>query len=194
MKPQKFILSRWFLVVMFIMAFILPPYAAKDFVAQNIGNIVNATLSNSFVRNLLPYSTLFQIVVLIFFVGLFFFKNRVGKAFTIFVGISYSVYALVQNIAITDQFGLSMILSNIILCLMTSFVWLSDVRSNKNSYTFNNFNKKNAWLIIVALFCLWSMDFSGTPDLTALFFHRTCGSIPAILLYDPHFFDYSYLL
>jgi len=70
MKPQKFILSRWFLVVMFIMAFILPPYAEKDFVAQNIGNIVNATLSNSFVRNLLPYSTLFQIVVLIFFCGL----------------------------------------------------------------------------------------------------------------------------
>ena len=66
MKPQKFILSRWFLVVMFIMAFILPPYAEKELVDQNIVNIVNATLSNSFVRNLLPYSTLFQIVVLIF--------------------------------------------------------------------------------------------------------------------------------
>jgi len=171
MKSQKFILSRWFLIVMIIMAFILPPYAEKGFVAQNIGNIINATLSNSFVRNLLPYSTLFQIVVLIFFVGLILFKNRVGKAFTIFVGISYSLYALVQNIAITDQFGLSMILSNIILCLMTSFVWLSDVRSNKNSYTFNNFNKKNAWLIIVALFCLWwPMDFSGTPDFNPLYF------------------------
>ena len=171
MKSQKFILSGWFLIVMFIMAFILPPYAENNFVVQNISIIVNATLSNSFVSNLLPYSTLFQIVVLLFLLGLIVFKNRFGKAFTLFVGISYLVYAFVQNIAITEKFGFSMIVSNIILCMMTSFVWLSDLKFNNNSYTFKNFNKKNAWLIIVALFCLWwPMDLSGIPDFNPLYF------------------------
>lgn len=170
MKSEKLILSRWSLVVLFLMALILPPYADKGFAPENIGSIVVATLSNSFVRDLLPYSTAFQIIALLSFVGLIVWKNKFRKPFTLFVGSSYLVYAIVQNIAITEKFGLSMVLSNIILCLLTSFVWLSDAWINKNSYTFKNLNKKNSWLIFVALFCFWwPMNFSGTPDFNPLY-------------------------
>lgn len=171
MKFEKIILSRWFMITIFIMAFILPPYADKGFTPENIGNIINTTLSNSFVRDLLPYSTLFQIIVLILFVGLIIYKNKFGKLFTLFVGLSYLMYAIVQNIAITENFGLSMVLSNIILCILTSFVWLRDTWINKNNYTFKNFNKNNFWLILVAIFCFWwPMDFSGMPNFNPIYF------------------------
>ncbi len=191
MKFEKLILSRWFLAAMFLMALILPPYASKGFVPQDIVSIVTATLSNSFVRNLLPYSTVFQITALFFFVGLIVWKNKFGKPFTLFAGTSYLVYAIVQNIAITENFGLSMVLSNIVLCLLSSFVWLRDAWGNKNSYTFQNFNKKNSWLILVALFCFWwPMDFSGTPDFNPLYFFtghvaqslQFCPTTPVFLI------------
>lgn len=171
MKSEKIILSRWFLVAMFLMALILPPYASKAFAPQNIGSIVAATLSNSFVRDLLSYSTVFQIITLLFFVGLIVWKNKFRKPFTLFVGVSYLVYAIVQNIAITESFGLSMVLSNIVLCILVSFVWIRDAWINKNSYTFQNFNKKNLWLVLVALFCFWwPMNFSGSLDFNPLYF------------------------
>ncbi len=171
MKSKGILLSRWFFVVLFLMALILPPYAERAFAPQNIADIVAITLSNSFVRDLLPYSTIFQLIALFFFVGLVVWKNKFGKAFTLFVGISYLMYAVAQNIAITEKYGWSMVLSNIVLCLLTSFVWLQDTWNSKNQYTFQNFNKKNFWLLFVGLFCFWwPMDFSGTPYFNPLHF------------------------
>ncbi len=165
MKTDKIILSRWFLFSMLLTAFILPPFASKGFIPSEIGNIVTTTLSNSFVRQLIPYGAVFQIITLLFFIGIIILKNSFRKPFTIFAGCSYGVYAFVQNIAVTDNFGLSFVISNIILMLLTSIVWLRDVSKKENKYTFQNITKKNGWLIPVALFCFWwPMNFSGMPD------------------------------
>ena len=150
MKTDKIVLSPWFMSALFALALLTPPYASKGFAPNIIPDIVAATLSNSFVKHLVPYSFIFQITALLFFLGVVIRKDKFGKAFTAFAGISFIVYAFVQNIAITDKFGVSLVLSNILLCFLTSFMWLRDLRQNRNRYIFRNFNRRNAWLLPIA--------------------------------------------
>ncbi len=171
MKFEKIILSRWFIVSMLVMAFVLPPFASKGFAPSEIGNIVYTTLSNSFVTNILPYSYIPQIIMLLLFISIIVWKNRFGSVFTFSVGVSYLIYAFVQNIAVTDKFGVSFVISNIILMLLTSVVWFADAWKRKTRYTFQNITQKNGWLIPIAVFCFWwPMSFSGVLDFNPLYF------------------------
>lgn len=184
MKTEKIILSLWFLILMFLSAFILPPFASNGFEPSEIGNIIAATLSNSFVKYFVPYAYIFQIVAFMFFIGIILLKDKFRKPFTIFAGCSFFVYMIVQNIAITDEFGLSFVTSNIILMLLTSIAWLSDAWKKKTKYTFQNVTPKNGWLIAVAIFCFWwPMNFAGNPDFNP--FHFFTGHVAQSIQFCP---------
>lgn len=171
MKIDKIILSHWLFVSMLLMALALPPFASKGFTPAKIGDIVSITLSNAFVKHFTAYSFIFQVISLFLFSSVIIWKSRISTIFTAFVGVSYTIYAVVQNIAVTDKFGVSFVASNIILMLLTAFVWFRDISKGENKYTFRNITKKNAWLIPVAIFCFWwPMNFSGKPDFNPLYF------------------------
>ncbi|MDO5664203.1 MAG: hypothetical protein Q4G63_02965 [Bacteroidia bacterium] len=171
MKADKILLSRWLMIVLFALAFIMPPFASQNFETKEIGNIVVVTLSNSFVKNFIPYSTVFQLIALFFLMGIAVWKNRFAKAFSLFAGFSFLAFTLVQNMAITEKFGFRAVISNLILMSITSFVWFRDTWKDENRYTFANFGKKNAWLLVIALFCFWwPMNFSGELDFNPLNF------------------------
>ena len=81
--------------------------------------------------------------MLLLFISIIVWKNRFGSVFTFSVGVSYLIYAFVQNIAVTDKFGVSFVISNIILMLLTSVVWFADAWKRKTRYTFQNITQKN---------------------------------------------------
>ncbi len=171
MKTDKIILSRWFLFSMLLMALILPPFASKGFIPSEIGNIVATTLSNSFVKYLVPFSFIFQFIALLFFVVMIIRKSEGRAFFLVFVGSTFLIASFVQNIAITEKFGLSFIVSNIILMLLTALIWFRDIKKGGTKFSFENITRKNSWLIAVALFCFWwPMNFSGNPDFNLLHF------------------------
>ena len=84
-----------------------------------------------------------------------FFRDRIGRFFSAYVGCCYLLYAIIQSIAVTNKYGVSVVTVNLVMMLFVAFVWFRDSWKGENKYTFSNLNWKTAWLVPVAFFCLW---------------------------------------
>lgn len=149
-------LGSWkFFIGLVLLQFILLPYASKGFEWEASGEVIMFTLGNAIIHDLYGYSIFFQLIALFFLGGLFFWKEKVGKWFSLYVSVCCLLYAIIQNIAVTETYGVSVVTGNVCLMLLLFLIWFYDWLKGKTTYSFRNLNKKNYWLIGVALFCLW---------------------------------------
>lgn len=152
---EKLTRKWWFYVVVIFAQFLIIPYASKNFHFTEIGSIISTTLSNALLMELKGYFIYFQIISIALLLLLFIKKNSVKKAFNIYVFISYLLFTVLQNIAFTEKYGLSIVCINVVMFLLVALVWLIELINTENDYNFSNLNWKTSWLIILALICFW---------------------------------------
>ena len=110
----------WFFVILVISQFLFLPYASKNFQVEQINTIIYTTLTNSIQLKISSYSVYFQILSLIILVLLIVLKNRMKLIFNLYVAVSYILFAFVQNIAITEKYGWSIVTVNVIMFLFVA--------------------------------------------------------------------------
>lgn len=152
---ESFLTSWKFFILLVVLQFLALPVATRNFQFEASGQIIFATLGRAWINELYPYSTVFQLIALLMIGALLYFRKRVARWFTGYVGCCYLFYAVIQNVAVTDTYGVSIVTVNVLMMSLVAFVWLRDCWRGKNEYTFTNLNWKTAWLIPVALFCFW---------------------------------------
>ena len=159
----------WFFLVLFAAQFFLFPITTKNFEFSEFGIIIGKTLSNSLMGDFKNYYLYFQFSTIIILLVLFIFKNRFKRFFTIYVIISYVLFGFLQNIGITEEYGISIMTINLIMFLFVGLSWINELLNQKNDYSFNNLNWKTSWLVAISLICFWwplnwkTLEFS--PDL-----------------------------
>ena len=154
-KFDKITKKWWFYIIVLFAQFLILPYASKNFNFTEIGNIISTTLSKSLFGELQDYFIYFQIISIILFLLLFILKNNVKKIFNFYVFISYVIFAFLQNIAFTEQYGLSIVSVNVVMFLLVAYVWLREFIHSENDYSFGNLKWSNCWLVILAVICFW---------------------------------------
>ncbi|MFR2508716.1 hypothetical protein [Odoribacter laneus] len=142
----------WFFVILVISQFLFLPYASKNFQVEQINTIIYTTLTNSIQLKISSYSVYFQILSLIILVLLIVLKNRMKLIFNLYVAVSYILFAFVQNIAITEKYGWSIVTVNVIMFLFVAYVWVIEILQSKNDYSFSPFQWKYSWMILLSLF------------------------------------------
>ena len=152
---DKFLLSRKFIVCIIVLQFILLPIATKGFRWENIGDLIIYTLSHALIQGMYPYAWTFQIVSLVMLMLLVLWRVTMSRWFMFYVGGCYVLYAIVQNVAVTDKSGFSMVTVNVVMMLLVALLWMREAWRGSSMLTFGNLNRRTAWLIPVALFCLW---------------------------------------
>lgn len=152
---DSFLTSWKFFVLLVVLQFLVLPVATRNFQPEASAQIIFATLGRAWINELYPYSAVFQLVALVMIGALLCFRKKVARWFTGYVGCCYLVYAVIQNVAVTDKYGVSIVTINVLMMTLVAFVWLRDCWKGENEYTFINLSWKTAWLIPVALFCLW---------------------------------------
>ncbi|MDH6304175.1 hypothetical protein M2459_000903 [Parabacteroides sp. PF5-5] len=184
---SRIIRKWWFYVLIILLQFILLPYAAYNFSYEGIGDIINYTLTHSLQGDIRNYYFIFQLVSLAFLVLLFVYKNRFARAFNVYILVSYLLFAILQNVAITDKYGVSAVLINVFMFLLVAFCWLSECIKPQNDYSFLSINLKNSWLLVLALFAYW-LPLAGTNtfDFSPLSFIKN-GSSTAFCMMTPVF-------
>lgn len=157
-KLTRYSRKWWFfLILILILAqFMVMPFATKNFSFEETGNIIWYTLGNSLQLKLYPYNIYGQVIVISMLLLLFVMKNKVARLFNIYVFVSYIVFAIVQNVAVTEKYGLSVVTINIIMFLFVAYVWLREIIKPENDYSFENFRWKDSWLIVLSLFAFWA--------------------------------------
>ena len=186
---DRFLLSWKFIVWMIVLQFILFPVATKGFQWESVGNLVFYTLEHAFIQNMYPYAWIFQILAIVMLSLLAFRKDRVSRWFMLYAGCCYVLYAIVQNVAMTDKYGFSMVTVNVVMMLLLAFLWLREVWRGSSRFTFCNLNWKTVWMIPVAFFCLWwpmDMAHGAIPDYSLVYLF-TGGSAMAFCPMTPIF-------
>ena len=168
---DKFLLSRKFIVCIIVLQFILLPIATKGFRWENIGDLIIYTLSHALIQGMYPYAWTFQIVSLVMLMLLVLRRVTMSRWFMFYVGGCYVLYAIVQNVAVTDKYGFSIVTVNVVMMLLVALLWMREAWRGSSMLTFGNLNRRTAWLIPVALFCLWwPMDMmrGAEPDFSPI--------------------------
>lgn len=176
----------WFFVILVVSQSLLMPYASKNFQPDAISSIIYTTLQNSLHMGLGNYNIYFQALSLLILVLLVILKNRIKLVFNIYVAVSYIFFAFIQNIAMTERYGLSIVTVNVVMFLFVAYVWISEIFQSKNDYSFSHFKWKYSWMILLALFAYLCPISPNGFDLNLLhFFHR--NSATAFCLTTPLF-------
>ena len=142
----------WFFVILLVAQSVLLPIVSRNFDPQNVSNMVSVTLGNAVQNNLGNLNILFQSLSLLMLVLLIVFKNKVRTLFNAYVALSYTAFVFIQNIAVTELYGFSVVTVNFAMFLFVAYVWIRELFNPKNNYDFSNFHWKYIWMIIFALF------------------------------------------
>jgi len=169
MKEQTNNLERvtrkwWFYAILLVAQFLIMPFSTQNYDFNKIGNILSTTLSNSFQTKMYNYYIYFQLFAIITLLLLFILQNKFAKVFNVYVLLSYIAFAVLQNVALTENYGLSMVTINILMFLFVAYAWLKEVLKPENDYTFSNLNWKESWLIPLAFIAFWAPLSGGVFD------------------------------
>ena len=186
-KLEKASTKWWFFVILLTAQSVLLPIVSRNFDPKNIQQMVYTTLSHAPQGHLGELNILFQSLSLLMFVLLFVFKNKVRTLFNGYVAFSYFAFAFIQNIAVTERYGFSVVTVNLVMFLLVAYVWIRETLNPQNTFDFSNLRWKYAWMIIFALFAyLCPFTNQGKFDWNPLhFFYK--NSVTAFCLTTPAF-------
>lgn len=153
---ESFVLSWKFVVVLVIAQFLLLPVATRGFDWHNSSGIIGYTLSHAFFQQMYAYGWIFQLLALLVLMVLALKRNRWStRLFLFYGGLINVLYGVIQNVAVSEKYGLSIVTVNVVMMLFVGWMWFRAALSSKYVFTFDNLSWKTVWLIPVALFCLW---------------------------------------
>jgi len=152
----------WFYLILFIILF-LPSIATKGLDPRNTSDFVVTVLKHSFANSISPIYPVIQSVIIVCVALLFIFKGKVTRIFSIMVATNYLLIAVVDNVAITEKYGLGIILGNALAFSIISVLWIWEVFVNKNT-----FNGRNKSILIYIFIILASFSFLSPADANTL--------------------------
>ena len=152
----------WFFLLFVLMQFFIPPYASKGFDWSEIGLITGEVLSNAIVNNYSVVYPVFKIAPIVLVLSIAFLGNKANRFFSVYVGINYVLFAFLQSIAVTGNYGLSIVTLNLVMFTFVAAFWFWETTVQKNDFTPQKQPRWKYWVIPVACLAFWyPCSFSG---------------------------------
>ena len=148
---------KWcFLLLFILLGTIVPPIVTKGFDPSKIGEIIPYLLSHALIKFCpLPLHIIFKIVPIVLIFFLILFGNKVSRVFSLYVGITYLLFAVLQGIAITDKYGFGIVTGNFIHMLIVAILWFWEASVNKNNFTPQKLPIIRYWVVPLAFIAFW---------------------------------------
>jgi hypothetical protein len=155
------------------------PFASKNFAISNYVEIAEHSLGYALIGRI-PGSLypIFKVIPIVLIIAVFHIKNRARMIFSLYVGMAYVIFAIVQNVALTEKYGLSFISVNVVMFLAVGFFWFREARMKQSDFSKPLFSAGNIIFLILALFAFWTPGNpeTGMPDFNpAYFFTQDTG-------------------
>ncbi len=146
---------KWWFYLVFVLIQFLPTYAAKGFDPRDMGEVISTVLSNAVITSLDIVYPLFKLIPMLLIVLIIFRKKGVGRWFNLYAGLSYLLFAVLQHIAVTEEYGFSIVTSNLVMLLVVAAFWFWDAAAQKNEFVPIPQPKWRYWVIPLALIAFW---------------------------------------
>jgi len=145
----------WFLLVFILIGTLTPPIVTKGYDPSKTGEIILYILENALIKYCSPLYPVFKIIPIILIFALILFGNRIGRIFSLYAGINYLLFAFLQGIAITDEYGFGVVTGNFILMILVAIFWFWEAFVNKNDFTPQKLPIIRYWVVPLAFLAFW---------------------------------------
>jgi len=175
-----------FLIIL-LLSFFIPPFTSVSVPAEDSSLVIRDVLIQTSVA-FLWFSPVVHVAVVILFIALFQFGSRVGRIADAFFGILFIFLAISNHVAVTESYGFTVIIGNLIPILMVGLFWLWEVLKSQNEYVFQRLPVWRYWVLPFAFLSFWfpinvdlSPNFSPLLLLTSQFGVMYCPTTPVII-------------
>jgi hypothetical protein len=189
---------KWWFYLIFVLIQFVPSYASKGFDPLKMGEVIGVILQNAIISSFEMWYPLFKLIPIILVALIFLRIKGVARWFNIYVGISYVLFAFLQHVANTEEYGFSIVMSNLIMLLVVAASWFWDVFAQKNDLMPVEKPAWKYWVIPLAFLAFWYPLNPDTfmPDFNPLYLFTNaagltfCMMTPVyltiLLLHYPH--------
>jgi len=162
---------KWWFFLLFILLQFIPPYASKGYEWAETGMVTGEILSHAIISDYTALYPIFKIVPIILVISILFLRNRVARLFSIYVAITYVLFAFLQSIAFTEKYGLGIITINLIMFLVVAAFWFWEAIAKKNDFTPRKDPLWRYWVVPFAFLAFWFPlnPETAMPDFNPLF-------------------------
>ena len=188
----------WFYVILFVIPLFIPPYTSKPIAYGQIGDLMGLVLRES----LTPYlwlSPVFHLITIVFVILLWKFNIKVMKYFYAYIAVNFVFIAFAQNITINEQYGLVIVLNNLLQILFAGILWIPALYRYEIEVTAEKREKWRFWAVPLAILAFWSpMTVLGQPDfnpillLTSEYGIAFCFTTPVIIYFLTFYYPNIY--
>jgi len=102
----------WF-PFLFSLLLLIPPYASKGFELNKVLQLNAFILTHAIKYRLISIYPLLDVLALMLIAAVFVLRNRISRVFATYAGLFYILFAVVQNVSITEEHGVAICLSNV---------------------------------------------------------------------------------
>jgi len=163
-----YLTRKWWFFLLFILLQFVPSYASKGFDPAETGLVTGEILSHALAYDYPSLFPIFKIIPVILIISIIFLKNAVPRVFSVYVGITYLLFAVLQSVAITEKYGLGIITANVIMFSLVAIFWFWEAVVQKNDFTAPKRAGWRYWVVPFAFLAFWYpltiSDGSMIPD------------------------------
>ena len=145
----------WFFLVIILLGSTIPPYVPAGYDYSDWGNLLGSIFSQAIIVSWTDVYPIFKVIPIVLIICLVLLKNKVKRVFSIYVATSYVLFAIVQNIAITEEYGLGIITGNVIMFVIVAAFWFWEAKVGKNDFTSTVRPAWRYWVIPLAFLAFW---------------------------------------
>ncbi len=170
-KKLETMTKKWWFFLLFLFIQFIPPFVSKGYDVSKTGEIIGNILNNAVISSLDFLYPIFKIIPILLIISIFLFKDRTTNLFNVYVAISYVLFAFLQSVAFTEQHGLAIITSNLIMFLIVATFWFWEAIAKENDFTTQNQQIWKYWVVPLAFLALWMPVNSDTlmPDFDPIY-------------------------
>ncbi|MHC4751384.1 MAG: hypothetical protein ACYTFW_16115, partial [Planctomycetota bacterium] len=169
-KAERITRRWWFFGLFILLQFVAPPYASKGYkFPQEWGDVTYHALGNAIVHSYSQLYPIFKVIPIILLIGIIIFRNKVARLFSIYVSISYVLFALGQSIAVTEKYGVAICTINIIMFLTVAAFWLWEAVVQQSDFTPRKLPVWRYWIVPLAILAFWAPSYRGRPDFNPVY-------------------------
>lgn len=165
--------------------FVIPPYASKGYrFPEEWQDVTFHVLGKAIVYSHSELYPIFKVIPIILLMAIIVFRNKVARLFSIYVAISYVIFALGQSISLTEKYGLAICTINLVMFLIVAAVWILEAIVLQNDFTPRKRPIWKYWVVPLALLVFWSPINlkTGKPDFNPIYIFTSPAGVAFCLM------------
>ena len=129
------ITKKWWFLLLVIILFFLPSYGSQHFDPQEIPQLIIEVMSNAFIYALPSIFPVFKTLPILLILGIILFGDRVTRIFDVYVAITITLFAILQNMALTENYGFAIVTGNLVVYLLVAMLWVWEAIVKQNDFS-----------------------------------------------------------